>query len=121
MENIIEFKNSDQHEGCTRAYVRNSKAYYAASLTNENIKVMVGMYDLEGGGTSGEFSFQWVNLGDKLLPQLKVFDDAWSALWQFKDLLEIMAHIDSSNITEIELCAILDSLEIKDITKYKQT
>jgi hypothetical protein len=32
------------HEGCKRAYVRSSKAYYYQFLPRETEKVMVGMY-----------------------------------------------------------------------------
>ena len=76
------------HNGCKRAYIRSSKAYYAKSLPTETIfKIMVGMYH-PGGGTSGEFEFEWVDLGSHgLCARLKCFDDAWDALDQFKDLL----------------------------------
>ena len=109
-----------KHNGCKRAYERSSKAFYAKSLPTETIKVMVGMYHPEGG-TSGEFEFDWVDLGSHgLCARLKCFDDAWDALAQFKDLLHKMAEIDEQNIQEPEFCKILDELGIVDITQYEQ-
>jgi hypothetical protein len=108
------------HKGCKRAYIRSSKAFYAKTLPTETIKVMVGMYHPEGG-TSGEFEFEWVDLGSSgLCVRLKCFDDAWDALAQFKDLLRKMAEIDEQNIQESEFCKILDKLGIIDITEYEQ-
>jgi len=107
------------HEGCKRAYIRSSKAHYAEFLPRETEKVMVGMYHPEGG-TSGEFEFEWVILNGKGCARLKAFEDSWSALWLFKDLLEKMSEIDSEEIQEPEFCQLLDSLGIIDITQYEQ-
>lgn len=107
------------HDGCKRAYIRSSKAHYSAYLPKENIRVMVGMYHPEGG-TSGEFEFEWVILNGKGCARLKAFEDSWSALWLFKDLLEKMSEIDSEEIQEPEFCQLLDSLGVIDITEYEK-
>lgn len=105
-----------KNEGCKRAYIRSSKVHYAQFSPRETEKVMVGMYHPEGG-TSGEFEFEWVGKG---CARLKAFEDSWSALWLFKDLLEKMSEIDSEKIQEPEFCQLLDSLGIIDITEYEQ-
>jgi len=107
------------HEQCKRAYYRSSKAYYANALKEKNVSVLVGMYHPDGG-TTGEFEFEWVELGGKYCARLKSFEDSWSALSLFKDLLEKMAEIDDTGIQEQEFCEILDSLGILDITQYEQ-
>lgn len=107
------------HNNDKRAYIRSSKAWYSKALKEESISVSVGMYH-PNGGTSGEFQFEWVPLGDKLFAELKACDDGWSALWQFKDLLEKMAEIDDQEIQEQEFCELLDSLGIIDITEYER-
>lgn len=107
------------NQQCYRAYIRSSKAYYSQSQLKDPISVMVGMYHPEGG-TSGEFEFEWVVLTGKGCARLKCFEDSWSALWQFKDLLEKMSEIDSQEIQEPEFCKLLDSLGIIDITEYVQ-
>jgi hypothetical protein len=107
-----------KHKGCTRCYIRTSKSYYAKSLPKENLRVIVGMYDLDGGGTSGEFEFEWVLMNNKGIAKLNAFEDSWSSLWQFKDLLEKMNEIDNQEIQEPEFCKLLDSLGILDNTEY---
>jgi hypothetical protein len=108
------------HSECKRAYIRSSKAFYSKLLPRKTVKVMVGMYHPEGG-TSGEFEFEWIDLGmPKLCVRLKCFDDAWDSLLQFKDLLHKMAELDDKNIEEPEFCKVLDELGIIDITQYEQ-
>jgi len=55
-----------------------------------------------------------------LTPRLKAFDDSWSALWLFKDLLEKISKIDGQDIQESEFCELLDSLGVIDITEYER-
>lgn len=108
------------HNGCKRAYIRSSKAYYSNVLDGE-ISIMVGMYHRDGG-TSGEFEIEWEKLTEDkpLVARLKAFEDSWSALWLFKDMLEQMAEVDSKEIQEPEFCTLLDSLGIIDITEYER-
>ena len=109
----------NKHEGCKRAYIRSSKAFYA-NVLKEKINVMIGMY-YPNGGTSGEFEFEWVELGNRgLCARLKCFEDAWDALAQFKDLLHKMSDLDGENIQEPEFCKVLDELGIIDITEYER-
>jgi hypothetical protein len=107
------------HEGGKREYIRNSKAYYARTL-NEPVSITIGIYYAEGG-TSGEFEIEFIEIGNssKLTARLKVFEDSWSALLLFTDLLEKMAEIDGEEIQEPEFCKLLDSLGIVDATKYE--
>jgi hypothetical protein len=108
------------HTDCKRGYHRFSKAWYADTVREEKgISVMVGMYHPDGG-TSGEFEFKWVPLAGALCCQLQAFEDSWSALAQFQDLLAEMAKIDSQEIQEPEFCEMLDKLGILDITAYER-
>ena len=107
------------HNGCKRAYIRSSKAFYA-NVLKDKTSVMIGMYHPDGS-TSGEFEFEWVDLGSKgLCARLKCFDDAWDALSQFKDLLHKMAELGEKDIQEPEFCKVLDELGIIDITEYER-
>lgn len=109
------------HKGGKRAYIRNSKAYYASLLDKERVSVMVGIYYAEGG-TTGEFEVEFVQIqkNKPLAARLKAFEDSWSALWLFNDLLKKMAEIDGQDIQEPEFCQLLDSLGIIDITEYER-
>ena len=105
-----------EHTNTERAFHWSSKAWYHDPATPHSISV--GMYS-DGGGTTGEFTVEWVDLAGKRVPQLKVFDDAWSALSTFKDLLDKLSEVDDDNITEDEFVNILLSCGFKDLTAYK--
>lgn len=106
------------HSGCKRQFYHLSSAWYAnAVLRDSKIvdEVMIGFYFSDGGG-SGEFAVRWEMLGDKITPRLEVFDDAWSALWEFRDLLERLSEVDDEKITPSDLVKILIDLKIEDAT-----
>jgi hypothetical protein len=115
---------SDKHKGCTRCFSRASKAWYAKtalpSHEGEIEYIYVGMYDLEGGGTSGEFRIGWVELSGRNVPKLVAYDDAWDVMTRFADLFSKMAELDNKNVTPDAFCDILRGLGIKDITATKQ-
>jgi len=107
-----------QHEGCIRGYHRSSKAWYAKANNKDRIEVTFGMY-LEGDGTSGEMTMEWVELANKQCARLKAFEDSWSALALFTDLIQKMGEVDSEGIQEEEFCKMLDECGFKDLTAYK--
>ena len=108
----------NNHEGCIRGYHRSSKAWYAEALGKKRIAVNFGMFHPEGG-TSGEMSIEWVDLNGKQIPRLKCFEDAWSALALFTDLIQEMGKVDNMEIQEKEFCNMLDSCGFKDLTEYE--
>lgn len=101
------------HEGCIRGYHRSSKAYYAKSLVGENISVMFGMYAIEGG-TTGEMRMEWV----ELRARLNCFEDSFSALSLFTDVIQKLGEADGDLIQEPEFCELLDDCGFKDLTAY---
>jgi len=105
------------HEGCRRAFVWSSKAWYAEAIRDERQEIMFGMYHPEGG-TSGEMGMQWKELSGRQVPQLQVFDDAWSALALFTDVIEKLGEQDDENITPEQFIEILLSCDFVDDTAY---
>ena len=105
----------EKHEGCIRGYIRSSKAWYGKK--EENISVIFGMYS-EEGGTSGEMTMEWIELGGQLCAKLKSFEDSWSALSLFTDLIQKMEEVDGENIQEEEFCKMLEECGFKDMTSY---
>ncbi len=76
------------------------------------------------GGTHGEMLMEFSELGGKVIPQLKVYDDGWIILSSFTDLLaelakENRASISVKSITPKEFCAILLRCGFKDKTPYE--
>ena len=110
-----------KHYGCKRMFTQLSRAWYAeANLRHDLLdEIMIGFYH-PGGGTTGEFAIRWEELGGESTPRLEAFDDSWSALWEFRDLLEKLAEVDDQDITPVQLCDILISLGIEDNTKEVQ-
>ncbi len=105
------------HEGCIRGYHRSSKSWYYKSLDGK-IEVSFGMYHKDGG-TSGEMSIEWIPLAGELCAELKCFEDSWSALSLFTDLIQKMGEIDGENIQEEDFCKLLDSCGFTDLTSYQ--
>lgn len=123
---------SKDHEGDIKQYVLLSEAWYGDAnlrpLPHPEIKpylrkvdnVQFGFYSPDGG-TSGEMGMNWYVLeGDKsAVPCLECWDDAWHALFQFKDVLMAMAHFDAQDITPKDFCQILDHCGFVDATPRK--
>lgn len=105
------------HTGCKRGFYASYKAWYADK--NKNPEVTFGMYH-EEGGTSGEMCIEWIILGNKSVSRLEVFNDAWSSLSLFTDLIQELSIIDGKYITPDEFVDILKKCNFEDLTKYKQ-
>lgn len=108
---------TQKHDGDLRGFSILSEAYYSKFCMPHDAvdEITIGMY-CPDGGTSGEFSVRWVNLGMKACPLLHVFEDSWSALHQFGDMLQWMASVDGKNVSPQELAEALRDLGITDMT-----
>lgn len=104
------------HSGCRRAFYWSTKAYY--HQPDMQPEVMFGMFHSDGS-TSGEMAMRWKSLGGKPVPRLQVFNDAWSALALFPDLIERLGDLDSEVITEEEFVKLLLDCGFEDITQYE--
>ncbi len=115
---------SKDHDGDLKQYILVSEAWYAdTSLTGEYVdEVQFGFYAPEGG-TSGEMGMRWHDLsrpyieGDRcIVPRLECYNDAWHALAQFKDVIDMLAEVDDVNISPKDFCHILDQCGFTDAT-----
>lgn len=116
-------KNS-KHDGMIRGFYHLSESWYGEAnlkrtCANDMVdSVAIGFYEDNGeSGTTGEFAVTWNMLGNKLVPFLKVYDDAWDALAFFSDVLAEMAKLDDKNTSPQEFCEMLKRQGIKDLTK----
>lgn len=108
-----------KHDGCKRAFIQLSRTWYADSVLKYSPivdEITIGMYHPDGG-TSGEFCIRWEPLWANISPRLLCFDDSWSALCEFKDMLDFMAEFDDTCISPDEFRDKLISLGIQDITQ----
>lgn len=98
-----------------------SKAWYGdANLRGADCddEIMVGLYT-EEGGSSGEFAIRWIPLSERSVPRLMAFEDSWAVLWEFRDLLEMLAALNGSNPTPEDIAELLIGLGFKDNTPRK--
>lgn len=110
------------HTGAVRGFHIYNEAWYSRLAAGAQMprefpaSIQIGMYHPEGG-TSGEFQVIWMELAGKLTPQLRVFDDGWSALLRFGDLLGWMGLHDSDDPSAEKMAAAMRELGIKDLTE----
>lgn len=108
-----------KHDGCKRQFVQLSKTWYAEIIKER--KDLVDEFELgfyfPDGSTSGEFRVCWTELFGKIVPCLYAYDDGWSALYQFSDVLKKMAEVDGRRITPNKFREILLSSGVEDATQ----
>lgn len=107
------------HTGDVRGYHYFNEAWYYRPNDKYLYEFTVGFYSPEGG-TSGEFNIKFYMLGGKLVANLDAFDDAWSALLGFHDLIAELANFDEdttyTQITPDQLIDVLQKCNIVDLT-----
>ena len=111
-----------KHDGSVRGFYHLSKAWYGKGcLESSDIldEVMFGFYHKDGG-TTGEMSMRWKELGGKEVPKLEVFDDGWHALNEFKDVIQKLADVDNLNINPEQFCEILLDCGFENLTPEKE-
>ena len=112
-------RENDRYSSASLTFVISQEAWYAAPDTRVEIYVSL---DAPGGGTVGEFSFRWVDLGrTPPAPRLEIFDDAWRALVEIESrtdgrFLEGLAARDGRNLPVAEIARWLKSLGFADTT-----
>jgi hypothetical protein len=98
-----------------------SQAWYASAFSvgrESTDEVSFGFYDSTDGGTTGEMTMHWYDLGTAgITPRLEVFDDAWDALYWCPDVLAALAERDNQDITPVQFCEMLNRLGFADLTK----
>jgi hypothetical protein len=104
-----------------RGFYHLSEAWYGpANLRHSEIvdRIGIGIYNVTGGGTPGEFSIEWHNLGGGgVCPRLQVFGSTWKIFYEsFHDLAKALATL-GHNATPAEIAKLLrDELGVEDLT-----
>ena len=113
---------NNKYQDCKRQFIQLSKSRYAeANLKDKDIQdeITLGFYHKDGG-TTGEFSIKWIQLGNKFTPKVEMFNDSWSLFQGFKDLFEAMVKLDNTEITPDKFVVFLEKLGIENATETKQ-
>jgi hypothetical protein len=106
------------HKDGIKGFYHLSKAWYGeANLRDSKYQdeITIGFFHPEGG-TSGEFSVRWQELGGKSTPQLQVFNDGWSALSKMPELISKLGELDNMHISPIAFSGMLIEIGFKDLT-----
>jgi hypothetical protein len=101
-----------------RAFYRSDKAYYADANRIKLPEINFGLYDKDGGCVA-EITAVWMELGNDLVPQIQIFDDAWEVFAEMKDLIDELAKYNRKAISDDKFAEILLSLGFKDRTEYE--
>lgn len=113
------------HKGDIAGFLIATQSWYhrPENFTKDQIEeITVGFYSPEGG-TSGEFHFAWVSLGQNdVAVQLRAFDDGWSSLVNMPELLQFMMehdgeHARGPHMTPEEFVEGLKNIGLVDMTK----
>ena len=110
------------HEECKRGFTHLSASWYGkACLGHDEYvdQVMIGFYHHEGG-TTGEFAIRWMSLSGNVTPRLEAFDDAWHALYEFRDVLARLAEHDGEDMPPEDVCALLVECGVEDMTQRQE-
>lgn len=103
-----------------KGFYRSSQAYYhSPDMCRNGVKcdIMVGDY-VPGGGTTGEFAIEWVELCGRVIPQLRAWHDSWKVLSSMPELLNVLANTSTECVSEEMMYVFLLGLGYEDLTPY---
>lgn len=106
-----------------RAYTRTSKKSYGqAFLKKKDLldQVILGFFSKDGRGVKSEMVVEWVNIGEKYVPMIKVYSDAWRCLSECVDLIEELGRHNGEDMSPDDFCKLLKSLYFEDMTNIKE-
>lgn len=114
-----------------RGYIHSREAwYYGATTRGKDIldDVMFGLYHPEGGCLA-EMMMEWHILGGKPYARLEVYDESWTTLLSFSDVLEKLSAWQKEHdfwagnreetLSSKEFCRLLDECGFVDRTPRK--
>jgi len=107
------------HKDHRKQFRWTNKAWYGKG--EKRPEIVFGFYSPEGG-TSGEMSMCWYDLGkdDIPVPRLECFSDAWHALFILQDVLKRLADVDDEDIAPEQFMRILEQCGFVDTTPYRR-
>ncbi|MCC7449631.1 MAG: hypothetical protein IT324_19580 [Anaerolineae bacterium] len=112
----------NKHEGMKKGFIHFRSAWYAnkVALPMEEVDHVHFGYYAADGGTTGEMVMIWNRLGpDDITPRLAIFNDAWSVLATFSDVIAALGKLDDQPITPQQFCDLLLEHGFTDLTQRK--
>lgn len=109
----------NRHDGMIKGFTQLSRAWYGKYTLNSadyTDSITFGFYSPEGGAT-GEMTVEWICLDGKIIPEISIFNDAWSALSQVHDLIDLLGRHDGEDSTPEQFCEFLKECGFVDMTE----
>lgn len=102
------------------AFYVSHEAWYSDTRPRQEPEIMLGFYDVPGGGSPGEFALRWYPLGkDRLVARLEIYQDSWIAFRELDTrtgLLAALAEYGDELPQPEDMKALLLRLGFEDIT-----
>jgi hypothetical protein len=108
-------KTGEDFSGYHRRYVH-MKGELGGKTSNLVGRVMFGYRDNKSGGVPGEISMNWQVLDHEIVPFLKCWNDGWSSLASFPEVIAWLGERNDENITPQQFCQFLQSCGFVDET-----
>lgn len=99
-----------------RKFIITQEAWYADSLRHVNLddEIFLGLYH-EDGSTEGEFAIRWKLVNGKKSALIKAFDDSWSVLASFGDVIQALSTLKETGVYNV--ACMLKTLGFEDATQ----
>lgn len=95
-----------------------SQAWYVSNKQNKNIldTLYIDQHD-ENDESIGMFEINWVSLGDKASPELKIFDESCECLVRMPELLLLLTKTSKEKLSITDFVQELLTLGYTDVTE----
>ncbi|OPX83763.1 MAG: hypothetical protein A4E53_04365 [Pelotomaculum sp. PtaB.Bin104] len=108
------------HTGDIKGYLHLSRRNVETALKSQNYvdKISFGYFDNDGIPIA-EMTIKWHNIGtiDKPIAKLEVYENAFYLLEQFKDLINLLAKVDSEEYIQPKVfCKKLTEFGFKNLS-----
>lgn len=109
--------------GYKRAFIHLKDSWYGNHILSKHDyldEVTFGLYDETDGGTIGELSMNWYEIGNDIVPVLKVYNDAFRVMNDFSDILQTLSDYNEVNFIPKQFCEILNNHGFTDATERQR-
>jgi hypothetical protein len=80
-------------------------------------ELRIGFYH-DDRSALGEFCVRWIDLADRVIPQLCAYDDAWSTLANMPEFIALLDELNDADMTIAAFAERLVTLGFADLTPY---
>lgn len=123
LQSLTQPAKPEKFKGFKRGFCHLSSAWYGETIMHQSDyidQITIGFYRAEGG-TAGEFTITWRKLVGRVTPKLEAWQDSWSVLNQFRDVLDKLDALCGKRPSPEEICKVLVECGVEDMTPRKMS